>query len=37
MIDGLTCQRLRTAEVEAALPGLLASVVAGANRETGVS
>ncbi len=37
VIDGLTCQRLRTAEVEAALPGLLASVVAGANRETGVS
>jgi DNA-binding transcriptional ArsR family regulator len=33
-IDGHTCQRLRVAEVAAALPGLLDSVVAGANRET---
>jgi DNA-binding transcriptional ArsR family regulator len=31
--DGLTYQRLRTDELEAALPGLLSSVVASANRE----
>ncbi|AQT78160.1 ArsR family transcriptional regulator [Mycolicibacterium litorale] len=30
---GLIYQRLRTAEVDEALPGLLASVVEGANRE----
>lgn len=35
VVDGHTCQRLRIGEVEAALPGLLGSVVAGANRETG--
>ena len=33
MLDGHTCQRLRIEEVDAALPGLLGSVVAGANRE----
>lgn len=31
--DGLTYQRLRRDDVEAALPGLLASVVDGANRQ----
>ncbi|MGE0219111.1 ArsR/SmtB family transcription factor [Mycolicibacterium sp.] len=31
--DGLTYQRLRRAEVDAALPGLLDSVVTGANRD----
>ncbi|MHA0289331.1 ArsR/SmtB family transcription factor [Mycobacterium sp. C3-094] len=35
--DGLTYQRLRTDEVEAALPGLLDSIVRGANRAVGVS
>ena len=31
--DGLTYQRLRAEELEAALPGLLSSIVASANRE----
>ncbi|OBF18455.1 helix-turn-helix transcriptional regulator [Mycobacterium sp. ACS4331] len=35
VVDGLTCQRLRDAEVEAALPGLLEAVVGCANREAG--
>lgn len=35
LIDGLTHQRLRQTEMDAAIPGLLASVVAGANRERG--
>jgi DNA-binding transcriptional ArsR family regulator len=35
VIDGLTYQRLRRDEVEAAIPGLLGSVVAGANKESG--
>jgi hypothetical protein len=30
--DGMTCQLLRRDAVDAAFPGLLASVVAGANR-----
>ncbi len=33
--DGLTFQRLRTAEVDAAVPGLLDSVVSSANRAVG--
>ncbi len=33
VLGGLTHQRLRAEEVDAALPGLLASVVDGANRE----
>jgi DNA-binding transcriptional ArsR family regulator len=33
VIDGLTYQKLRLDEVESALPGLLASVVGGANRD----
>ena len=33
VIDGLTYQKLRRDEVEAALPGLLDSVVGGANRD----
>lgn len=33
VIDGMTYQSLRLGEVEAALPGLLASVVDGANRD----
>lgn len=33
VIDGLTYQKLRIDHVEPALPGLLASVVAGANRD----
>lgn len=33
VIDGLTYQKLRLDAVESALPGLLASVVAGANRD----
>jgi DNA-binding transcriptional ArsR family regulator len=33
VVDGLTHQRLRTDEVDAAVPGLLDSVVACANRE----
>jgi len=33
VIENLTYQRLRTDEVEAALPGLLGSVVSSANRE----
>ena len=35
MIDGLTYQRLRLDDVEAAIPGLLGSVVHGANRDSG--
>ncbi len=35
VIDGLTYQRLRRDEVEAAIPGLLGSVVCSANREAG--
>ena len=33
--DGLTYQRLRTADVDAALPGLLEAVVGSANRQAG--
>jgi DNA-binding transcriptional ArsR family regulator len=33
VIDGLTYQRLRLDELESALPGLLTSVVGGANRD----
>ncbi|MGN7778347.1 ArsR/SmtB family transcription factor [Mycolicibacterium sp. 22603] len=33
VIDGLTYQRLRVSDVDAALPGLLSSVVNGANRD----
>lgn len=33
IIDGLTYQRLRLDDVEAVLPGLLGSVVTGANRD----
>lgn len=33
VVDGHTLQRLRVAEVDAAVPGLLDSVVTGANRE----
>ncbi|TRW80013.1 helix-turn-helix transcriptional regulator [Mycolicibacterium sp. 018/SC-01/001] len=36
VVDGLTHQRLRVDEVEDALPGLLASIVAGANRAARV-
>jgi len=36
VIENLTYQRLRTDEVEAALPGLLASIVSSANREAAV-
>lgn len=32
VVDGQTCQRLRTDDVERALPGVLGSVVAAANR-----
>lgn len=32
VLDGMTCQRLRRDEVDAAFPGLLESVVRGANR-----
>lgn len=32
VIEGNTCQRLRAAELESALPGLLSSVVEAANR-----
>lgn len=35
VIDGLTYQRLRRDEVEAAIPGLLGSIVSSANREAG--
>jgi len=31
--DGMTCQRLRRAEVDAAIPGLLESIVRSANGE----
>ncbi|MBF6073486.1 ArsR/SmtB family transcription factor [Nocardia beijingensis] len=31
-IDGQTCQRLRTDDLESALPGLLPTIVAAANR-----
>lgn len=34
VLDGHYCQRLRVEEVEAVLPGLIDSVVTGANRET---
>ena len=37
VIDGLTYQRLRRDEVEAAIPGLLGSVVDGANKESGAN
>jgi DNA-binding transcriptional ArsR family regulator len=37
VIDGMTCQRLRRAAVDEALPGLLDSVVAGANRSAAAS
>ncbi|MDA4105238.1 ArsR family transcriptional regulator [Mycolicibacterium monacense DSM 44395] len=37
VIDGLIHQRLRRDEVDAAIPGLLDSVVRGANRQAGVS
>lgn len=37
VIDGLTYQKLRLDEVESALPGLLASVVGGANRDAAAS
>jgi DNA-binding transcriptional ArsR family regulator len=33
VVEGLTYQRLRTDEVEAALPGLLGSIVSCANRD----
>lgn len=33
VLDGMTCQRLRRDEVDAAFPGLLESVVRGANRD----
>jgi DNA-binding transcriptional ArsR family regulator len=33
VVDGLTCQRLRRAELEAAIPGLLDSVVRSANKQ----
>ncbi len=33
VVDGLTFQRLRDTEVDAALPGLLEAVVGSANRE----
>lgn len=35
VIDGLTYQRLRVDDVDSALPGLLASIVTGANRDAG--
>ncbi|HLS76511.1 MAG TPA: helix-turn-helix transcriptional regulator [Nocardia sp.] len=34
VVDGNTCQRLRADDVEAALPGLLSSVVGAANRAS---
>jgi DNA-binding transcriptional ArsR family regulator len=34
VVDGQTLQRLRTDEIDAAVPGLLNSVVAKANRES---
>ncbi|KUI33230.1 ArsR family transcriptional regulator [Mycobacterium sp. IS-1742] len=37
VVDGLTYQRLRRDELEAAIPGLLDSVVRSANRQAGVS
>lgn len=37
VVDGLTYQRLRREQVDAAIPGLLDSVVRGANREAGLS
>jgi len=37
VIDGLTYQKLRLDEVESDLPGLLASVVGGANRDAAAS
>jgi len=35
VVDGQTLQRLRTEQVDAAVPGLLSSVVGTANREAG--
>ncbi|MBF6344869.1 ArsR/SmtB family transcription factor [Nocardia cyriacigeorgica] len=35
VIDGQTCQRLRTDALDEALPGLLASIVEAANRAQG--
>lgn len=35
VVDGQTLQRLRTDDVDAAMPGLLNSVVESANREVG--
>lgn len=35
VIDGLTYQRLRREDLEAAIPGLLDSVVRGANKQAG--
>lgn len=37
VVDGLVYQKLRREQVDAAIPGLLDSVVRGANREAGVS
>jgi DNA-binding transcriptional ArsR family regulator len=37
VVDGHTHQRLRTEQVDAAVPGLLDSVVGTANREVGSS
>lgn len=37
VIDGLTYQRLRREDLEAAIPGLLDSVVRGANKQAGAS
>ncbi|MBU8808760.1 ArsR/SmtB family transcription factor [Mycolicibacterium goodii] len=35
VVDGYVCQQLRMLEIEAALPGVLGSIVAQANREAG--
>lgn len=37
VVDGLAYQKLRREQVDAAIPGLLDSVVRSANREAGVS
>ncbi len=37
VVDGLTCQRLRLDEVEAAISGLLGSVVDSPNRDAALS
>lgn len=37
VIDGLTYQRLRREDLEATIPGLLDSVVRGANKQAGAS